>query len=782
MQGLYNFLTLISAYRDVLRFSIMALAIIVVAIYLTAAVRNLRAQIQVQKESIKEENLKNVDYDTLEQSKKAAVLRSVVAPDGIDPGPNSYLVVNDGGKDVYVRSLTIVSMPRRDKFANTFADLLNFSDCTSSIFINPIAEETMVHKMDRHITVLGGEYNGAEGDINRQRKLRSQLSDANRFAEEIENGENRFFNVGFLFTLRADSVSELNKNTSKFHSVALSKGITVSSCFAVQPEAFAQNAPFNKATTISSGLIKSDAVKYFTMDKRSVSALYNYTQTSYSHTNGVMLGRDMFTATPVLFDVYDGSHDGYTMVIAGKVGSGKSAMIKMLCSRQLLHGYHFVAIDSQARKGMQEGEYAALAQLADGVNFQLSNTASCVMNPFEVSESTSTVRGENHTIYETRGLDLSDKILMVSNIINTMIHCSGPSEKVFESAVETYINRIVIDNVTKVYRNYGIVDGNPDSLYTEPGNPLAADIDFGTGRPLKKLPTMTDFYKQVLISNKDNKESAMADAYTIILNSLEDYIKELYYSVKSCHFFTAEQYNNLPNGEGNRGKYFLEPKTQNRETVKCIKGVRAYFDGQSTIHIGKDCPFTNIDISQLPDSEKKLARQVAMDFVNESFIKKNSAMIDSADKLECIFDECHELFDQSYTRQTLEGVVRTARKRNVAIILSSQTLKEYDVHPGTQAILKQAAVKFIFKQDYQDREYLKSAVGLTSAQVDYILNNLGGADKVKSEGGDQNKHRGEVCIVDGKQVCFCKVDYRKKTESLAVETDAKGIKALFKAS
>ena len=91
----------------------------------------------------------------------------------------------------------------------------------------------------------------------------------------------------------------------------------------------------------------------------------------------------------------------------------------------------------------------------------------------------------------------------------------------------------------------------------------------------------------------------------------------------------------------------------------------------------------------------------------------------------------------------------------MSIILSSQTLREYDNYPETQAILKQAAVKFVFKQDYQDRDYLIHTLGLTEAQVDYILNSLGGNPEEES---DKNRHRGEMCIIDNKQVAFCKVD------------------------
>lgn len=778
MNTLYQLLSGLSDYRNIIGAAVLFVAILVVGLLFATAVKHLRALLKVEQEQRADDTLlRNMDYAELDRTKRASTLRNIVAPDGIDPGPNSYTIINDGGEDVYVRTMTIVALPRRDKFATTFAGLLDFPDCTSSVFISPISEESMIHKMDRHITVLTSEDYSAQGDVNRQRKLRAQIRDAANFAEQVENGENRFFNVGFLFSLKAGSVAELNKMTSQFKALAAGKSIAISSCFAVQAEAYAQNAPLNNCVVIGSQFIKAEAIHWFQMDKLSVSAIYNYTQSSYSHQSGIPLGRDMFTAAPVLFDLYHGSHDGYTLIIAGKTRSGKSATIKMMCSRQLVHGYHFVAIDSQERKGMSEGEYAALAKLCDGVNFKISNRSSEIMNIFEISETATTIQSDNGRIERVRTLEVKDKVQMVVNILLMMVRGDANVKDKGET-LEVYIKRILTDNAEQMYRDtFGIRDGEPDSLYTTPGNPLALDRGITTGRPIKRMPTMTDFYKQILIANRDNRDTTLQEAYNVVLMGLQDYVKELYYSKQTVRFFDENAVKTMKFDEGGKGRIYVNDNGQ-RENVIEIHGIRAYYDGQSSIHISKDCPFTNIDISALNDKEKDLARQVAVDFVNENFIKKNSDDIKSADKLVVICDECHEMYKNQYTLDTLNNAVRTARKRFVGIILSSQTLREYDRHNETRDILTQAAVKFVFKQDYTDRDYLQKALGLTANQVNFIVNSIGG-NLSDAEGEDASRHRGEMCIIDNKQVCFCKVDYRKDTEALAVETDAAGIEALF---
>ena len=88
-------------------------------------------------------------------------------------------------------------------------------------------------------------------------------------------------------------------------------------------------------------------------------------------------------------------------------------------------------------------------------------------------------------------------------------------------------------------------------------------------------------------------------------------------------------------------------------------------------------------------------------------------------------------------------------------------------------MLKQAATKFVFKQDYQDRAWVKEALNVTNGQVDRILE-LGGDPSDKS-----GERKGEVCIVDNGKVCFCKVDYLKAAEAVFVETDARILQKMY---
>lgn len=769
-----EFLLGLAAYRGIFGFLAGIFALLGLAVMVYALVKRTAEMQSRQRTEATDAELKNLDYNKVKKEKKAEILRRLIAADGVDPGPNSYLVIMDGGRERYIRTFTIATMPKRTNFADTFSGLFDFPNCTSSVKVRPISESSISHKMDRQINVLGAEYVAAEGDPNRTRKIRNQFQEVNAWAEEIESGENKFFSVGFVFSIMADTLSELNKASDTFHAKALAKSITVTNCYAVQAEAYAANAPCGDYISIGSAFIKADAVNYFDMDKYSVSTIFNYTQTSFTHKDGIPLGRDMSTGDPVMFDLFDESHDGYTLTIAGKTGSGKSATIKMFASRAVLYGYRFVCIDSQQRKGTNEGEFAGIAELCNGINYKVTNDSagnSDILNPFEIGETTKYIKTGTSQVKEIKTVELNEKIGLVVNTLMTMIQ----EDKSF-SSLESKIPVVSICTgiVTNLYADFGIYEGKPESLYMEGKSVVEGMVT--TGLVKKPMPTMSDFYRRLLVTAKNDPDRSLEKFYKIIMQALREYVKELYYSAETLTFFTREEYQKLPlRGAGESMRIWVNANRVTEDVI-CIRGTRAYYDGQSTVMEAQDCPFTNIDISLLPEKEKVIARHIAFDFVLEMYIKKNSLSIGNASRLVAIFDECHENFALEYTRKTLDSTVRTVRKRNAGLILSTQTLAEYDVYPETRAILKQATAKFVFKQDYIDRNYLINDIHFTESQADFILNSIGGN---ASDADDKNRHRGEMAIMDNRQVCFCKVDYLKETEKYAVETDAKEIQKMF---
>lgn len=762
MQNIEKFVSTMASYDGFILFGIFT-SLLIIAVIIIKVILRKAGQIAKDRQKINKENLKNINMRKIPESRHGEILRTAIAADGIDPNPLSYMIIMDGGHEKYVRTYTLIGKPKRTVFAKTFTDLFNFAGCTSSAFIEPLSEEEMGRKLDKHITVLSSEHNMAAGDPNRRRKLSNQAREANAWAEEIENGENKFFRVGFLFSLYADSLSELNKQSDSFYYEALAKGIRVSACYGMQAEAYALNGPFNCETTAKSKTVTGSPIKFITMDKYSVSTLFNYLQASFSDKSGIPIGRDLNTGNPIYFDLY-GEHDSMSLAIAGKPGSGKSSLIKVMAARQSLFDWHYVAIDSQQKKGTSEGEYAALAIAVGGVNIQIRNAADGdIMNLFDLSETVLSVKVSDDLYKETMTVDLAGKVITLTNCLISMILASHDGR--FDSMNEqTYVKSIITDTVIQTYHDFNIYDGDAESLY---------ETVEGLKRR-KRLPTICDFYQRILRNNRNNKDEALAKAYTLIIYGLKESIRELYYTKESIKFLTRAEFDRLESDENGTKIYHLG--NGRTEDVIAVRGVRAYYDGQSTININRDCPFVNIDISMLKDDEKKLARQIAIAWVNENFIKKNSERLDSNSKLVVILDEAHECFKDAFALDTVDITVREARKRHVGIILATQTIREYERNPVTKDLLGLIECKFIFKQDYQDRAHLMETLGVTSSQADMIVSGIGGSDT----GADQKRHRGEMCMIDGKKVSFCKVDLLERTEGLLSDTNAATVVARLK--
>lgn len=687
------------------------------------------------------------------KQKKVAEARKIVCPDGINPNPLSYTVIHDAGHDVYVRCFTIDSLPKRTVFATTFPSLFNFDRVTSSVFIEPIGEGRASHLLDGRIVEIETNIISAEknADRNQIRKLNAKLRDAESWAQKIETGDNSLYHVYFLFTIMADSLEKLNRRTDAFRNLAKEKRITLSCCYSLQAESYLTGMPLMYRYTASIGPVRSSGLKRHTMDKLSIASIFNHTQDSFFHEKGIIIGRNMSTGMPVAFDVYEKKHNGYNMVFAGMTGTGKSACMKILASRYITkNGYRFVCIDSQAKGN--RGEYSMLADIMCGTNFEIKNNTGNIMNLFDIDkeEEWSEINGT----YEV--LRLQDKIANAKSDMMTLIQ--GNKEPA-EFSLVTHIERIVTDIITELYEEKKIYDNVVDSLY-ESGKGLKNGV-ITSGKIRKKMPVLSDFYKKALLKNKENTVDEHRKAYRIILDSLKDRVRELYYCPDCLHFFEKEEWENT------RGRCSCGGKT-----VK-IKGAKAYYDGQSTIKIKENDHFTNIDISQLPETERPIARQISLSFINEQFIKTNAANPKKTECLAVIVDEVHENFNMKSAVASLDYVARTSRKRLVSLWTATQALKDYDCCRETEALLKQAAAKFVFKQSYSDRKWVQEALNLTNGQTDRVLE-LGGDPQ-----DDSGSRKGEVCIVDNGKICFCKIDYLQAAEAVFVETDPRVIQEMY---
>lgn len=705
-----------------------------------------------------------------------ASMRQICAPRALDASDMRHVVLSDssgrGGNVVYTRSFSIVGLPKKAEFARTFMGLLNFANCTSSIYIREADKAKLRKSHDRYLDVLESEIAVARKDLesNRVRRLEMERSDIAEQAAAFESGKEDIFEVAFLFTIREYTETDLNAAADRFVQEAQKVGISVAVCYGLQPEAFLMQTPLNSKfpvltnrTNVFSMAKSNIPFKCFFLKQSALSSIFNYVQNPYYHENGAYMGRNLSGDGVIAWDPFDFSHDSYSAIFAGTTGSGKSATIKILISR-FSNTMRFACVDSQCPKGLSEGEYNALCKLLNGQVFTIAANAKegNVLNIFEVAPTYVVERNGVGAItreYET--LELSSKKLELQNIILMMLTYNDAIQASVTIETLSYIQEAITDACTKLYRDKGIEDGNADSLYT-----------MGPIGPVRKaLPTFSEFYAELLYQRAITDDPVRRSSLQTMLSLLKEYVREMYYYIENdeLRFLSREEFEQCR--QNDRGERF----TKNGTRIESIRGSRAYYDGQSSMNFSSKTRFVNIDISGLPGSELNLARMIAMIYLNEHFVKARRA---SEDRIRScvIYDEVQYLFANDYTRKLLEMLYRTARKQEVSAWVSTQSLTDFKNYPETMAILQNTQNMFLFRHEEDTKEYVQEHTKMTDAQF-ARLTNLGTSSQITDE-RTKNQHRGEVCIVDGRSVYFGKVDYMKEVERAFVESNAEELRKM----
>lgn len=691
-------------------------------------------------------------------------VNELVAPLGVNAVPLEYMVVEDNGTSLYTMCMYTHKLPRISRFAATYAPLFNTPGITSTVFINPLGNEQSTKQLDKRIQMLGAEQYAASenGDRNRYRKISGKMRDAERYAHDVESGDDQLFKVAFLYTVCAPTLDLLRMRVNDLHMKARENGIELHSCYAMHPEAFLSGYPLNRIYEANVGVMGVSPIKWHTLNRGALCDIFNHTKSTFSHKDGIYIGRNLRTNQPAFYDNYDKSHEAYGMCIAGMTGTGKSALIKMMESRFIEFGHKFRSIDFESRG--PRGEYSLMATAVGGDVISIKARSENILNMFEleVEDEFDELTGKEYQV-----LRLADKKVDYQNILMTLL--LGGKEDL-EFSQWTFIRRIMMDIITELFDEREIYDGQPESLYT-----TANVVKHGrlqAGRVKKELPTVHEFYKKALLRRKKNRDDSFRIPYDLIISGLKDHVREMYYCPHCMTFFTADEVDKMAMGSEQRTHICPHCNTQIEE----IHGVRPYFDGQSTVRFDKESPHINIDMSQIPKADKKEVMIVALSFMEEHVVKKNSLNPLKTEMVDLLVDEVHNIFKYGPAREYLESFYRTARKRNVSPITATQALADYDGYEETKAIVKNATTKILFRQDIKDRQFLRENTPLTESQIDEVLR-LGG-DYDEDSGASR---KGEMCLIDNNsKVVFLRSDYLTDSEAAIVETDMRKIREMYK--
>lgn len=683
-------------------------------------------------------------------------LCDIIAPNGVNTAPLPYMSVNDGGVETYYMGFVLLRNAKRPTIASTYTRLADYPGMTSSVYIHPLQEES-ISITNRRIQTLDAELETSEDNRIRQRELSGKLADVEELARKIDSGDSTLYEVYFLYLLRRPSLPELYEAAGEVAAIARSQNMELSATYAAHPETFLSTLPVNKLyrVSLSRNLPGFMNFKKFIMDETSLSTTFNHSTAEFFHKDGVLLGHNMYSGLPFTFDPFDKSRFSYGMIICGMPGYGKSATVKQLSTRLVDFGYSFASIDYENNGA--RGEYAAACRAVGGVSYTIGRKNGDRLNLFDLNEE---IDIDEITGGEYRVLRVDDKIVDLTNILLSIaLTAADEQTAAYEAAEVDRMKEIIKRVVQGLYRDRGICDGEPDSLYEE----YAGEDVLASGIRKKTLPRMKDFYLGLLRAAAANRDSFKKNAYALLTDKFYDRVEDMWYCPECLKEIPHEdvlrlngitEMNGIPYHRHDGGKAY---------PIVHVQGTSAYFDCQSTVSLNSNRPWYNFDISGAPESERPVLILICQSFINEFFIKRNSVDPKKAKKLVFIVDEFHKI-KQPKAIAFMSSTYRIARKRHCAPLIITQSIADLNKYDEAEDIVKETETMMLLKHQFKDREAIKEATFLSDSQVDAVL----------SLGGDYHRKRyGELCVVDMaiKQASFVKVDYLKGSEELIVETD-----------
>jgi len=452
------------------------------------------------KEGTEEQSKEALDFQNIEPTifeKNRKSIKDLIAGEHIDftEDPRFGTV----GDKYYAKNVYVGLLPNQVNFASFLHPLYNYGNIDTSIFINPVDNETAKAELSKLKTNLEVELYSAEGS-NRMDDMLVKVHEARRLRSEVRDGLNKIFEVSIQATYYEEDLRALNNGIDRLKETLGQADIGLKSATYIQEEAFRSNKP----------LINNMIGEYHTFDKRSLACVFPFTTNNINHPNGVPIGFNQDNGLPIIYDTFDKSLDNYNMVIFAKSGGGKSTTIKMLSARSAsLDNIQTVSIDI-------DGEYKEICKTLGGQDIVFAPGTDTIINPFDIKPDI--VKNKFTGKIEEKIL-LEEKINSATSVLLTMAKGTIGQNPYYND-----ITKNIIKEIVKIeYGRVGITS-DPNSLYEIKEQKIVEGKMVG-GKTKKILPTLSSWYQQLEKQSKENTVDTYTKYYDYLIKVMADFTK-----------------------------------------------------------------------------------------------------------------------------------------------------------------------------------------------------------------------------------------------------------------
>ena len=347
-------------------------------------------------------------------------VQNIIAPAGMEVEPG-YLKLGDK----FAKTVFIFNYPRYLS-SGWFNSIINMPELMDiSIFVHPVDTVLALRNLRRKTAQIEAQLmERQEKGLVRDPVLEIAHQDIESLRDQLQQAQEKLFNIGVYLTFYADNLDALEKLGEKINSIFESQLVYVKPAMFQQLDGFASTLPLN----IDKLLINSP------MNSGPVSSMFPFVSVDLTSDEGILYGINRHNNTLVIFDRF--SLENANSVVFAKSGSGKSYACKLEILRYLMMGIDVLIIDP-------ENEYQKLAESVGGSFFKISLTSESQINPFDIPI---VPKGEDPAdIFKSH-------ILNLTGLIKLMLGAVTPEEEaLLDSAIiATYESR----NITPDQPNF----------------------------------------------------------------------------------------------------------------------------------------------------------------------------------------------------------------------------------------------------------------------------------------------------------------------------------------
>lgn len=444
-----------------------------------------------KKENIQETNDLNIKINASEEetsvlARGRRTLKDMLAPVSVDRSDESQLRI--GNK--YARTFSINGYPNSGYI--TFLDEIYDYDGVMDValHVEPSDARLAHDELTKQITAVEAQLE-IETKAGRNKEITRLMAKRDSLVAErvkLEQNQQNLFHVYIGCCLYDDSVDGLESKSQVLErSLSGHKVVLI-------PNTLRQDEGYMSCLPLGMNQITD---KYRNFNTGALTACFPFYNSEISHPNGIFIGINVTTKTPIYLDFQLPSLNNKNALILGESGSGKTYLVSLITMRSCLYGIRSAIVDP-------EGDYCRLTESLGGVSFTISKNSRVRLNPFDIEEDVEI--DENGNMLGEPFVDVDEKVGDLVNLLSVM---GG-------EAMSDVCASLVSEILQKLYANFGITRDPASLLESEDHYDTESEsLSFVGGR--KKMPTFSDFYALLLENVRTTGNAEMKRLADVLL-------------------------------------------------------------------------------------------------------------------------------------------------------------------------------------------------------------------------------------------------------------------------